>query len=276
MFSLASADGTSLFARHWEATGPRATLLLIHGFGEHSGRYGAMGTHLSDNGVQVLAIDLRGHGRSDGPRGVIRSYEEFRKDLRAGLDRAQDLHEKIPHRQRGPLILFGHSMGGGIVLDHGLNHPGDVDGVIASGPLIEPRDPVPAPLAILARIISAIRPTATMKNTIKGDQISTVPAEQTAYEQDVMNHDRLGFRLALEMIGTGQDIAARASEWRDPLLLYHARADQLTDFAASERFAKAAPGVIFKPYPGVEHEMHNDTSRAAVYRDILDFIETLR
>lgn len=276
MFKIQSEDGTALFARHWPATGARATLLLIHGFGEHSGRYGAMATHLSDNGVQVLAIDLRGHGQSDGPRGVIRHYDDFRADLRAGLNHARQLHSNaFEGRTPGPLVLYGHSMGGGIVLDHGLNHPHDFNGIIASAPLIRPADPVPGALKGLAKMVSSVRPNSTMKNAIKGDQISTLPDEQTAYEIDPLNHDRLGFKLALEIMTTGESIYARAAQWQGPLLLIHAVGDQLTQFAASEHFAQTAPGTDFRPLLNVEHEIHNDTSRAAVYRAMLDFIGSL-
>ena len=268
-FQLRSADGTALFARHWEATGARATLVLVHGFGEHSGRYGPFGQHMADNGVDVFAVDLRGHGQSAGKRGVVRDYEDYRSDLRALIDHV---------RSRGParpVVLFGHSMGGGVVLDHALSPDPLFAGIVASAPLIAPVPPVPAWQRSVVTLLSRVLPNASMKNAIGGAQISSVPAEQARYEAEPLGHDRLGLRTAVELVERGEDIAARGSEIALPLLMLHARGDQLTDFAASEAFAATVPGAQFRAFERVEHELHNDTSRAAVYRAVLDFIKAL-
>ena len=263
VFTLTSADGTKLCARHWEAKSPAATLVVVHGLGEHSGRYSDFGLSLSARGIDVFAVDLRGHGRSAGKRGVIASYDDFRADLRALLDHVAGA------RRTDTATLFGHSMGGGVVLDFGL--AGDpaqhgIARVIASAPLVEPTDPIPAPLELVARTVARIAPNAAMKNVITGAQISTLPDEQARYEQDPDNHARLGFRLALEMIGRGRDMAQEAANWPAglPLLIVHSSGDQLTDFAASERFAAQA-GARFMRFDGTEHELHNDTARAAIY-----------
>lgn len=268
ILTLNSADGTSLLARHWPATGPRATLALVHGFGEHSGRYSTMANHLADNGIQVVALDLRGHGRSDGKRGRIRSYDDYRADLDALLQRAAFLHESV----RGPLVLFGHSMGGGVVLDYGLREPGAVDGIIASAPLIVMAEP-PAPmLEKIVRGLAKVLPGGAIKQPIVGEKISTLKAEQDDYVNDALNHAEAGFKLAVEMVDVGQSIAARAAQWSLPLLVLHSEDDQLTDFAASRAFAERS-GAQFLPFKGVAHEMHNDTSRPRVYRALLDFID---
>ena len=269
-FQLTSRDGTTLFARHWSVKRPYATLALVHGFGEHSGRYIPMATHLAAHGVQVVAIDLRGHGRSEGKRGVIRSFDDFRADLSILLERARDLHGVA----EGPLVLYGHSMGGGIVLDHGLRPEPGVAGIIASAPLVAPVDPVPATLRSLVKFIAKLLPTASMKNAISGDQVSTLPVEQTEYERDALNHDRLGLKTAVEIIENGESLTERAPAWSLPLLMMHAADDQLTDFGASQAFGSAACA-DFRAFPDVEHELHNDTSRPQVYQIIIDFINLL-
>ena len=266
LFTLSSGDGTKLAARHWEARDPLATLALVHGFGEHSGRYSDFGMSLAARGVDVFAVDLRGHGRSEGKRGVVSDYADFRADLHALLSHVASA------RRTGSTTLFGHSMGGGVVLDFGMNGAGAKDNrwgvsrVIASAPLLAPADPVPKPLEMLARLMARIAPGASMKNAISGAQISTLPDEQARYEQDPHNHDRLGFRLALDMIGRGAEMMAEAERWPTdlPLLVLHATGDQLTDFAASKDFALRA-GADFRSFDGAEHELHNDTTRAAIY-----------
>lgn len=270
IFQLVSADGTKLHARHWAASTPHATLALVHGFGEHCARYAPMAAHLTARGIQVVAIDLRGHGRSEGKRGVIASYDDFRADLAALLDRARQLHDGL----QGPLVLFGHSMGGGIVLDHGLNPAPGVDGIIASAPLVALAEPVPAPLTFIVKLMAKIAPRTAMKQPIDGTKISTLPEEQRKYVEDALNHGQIGFKTALELVATGETLTQNAHNWARPLIIYHSDQDQLTDFANSRDFAAAAQAE-FRAFTNVEHEMHNDTSRPAVYALMSDFIDRL-
>jgi len=273
---LTSADGTKLYARHWTAATPHATLALVHGFGEHCARYAPLAAHLSAQNVQTVAIDLRGHGRSEGKRGVVTRYDDYRADLAALLSYAQQRHDGI----KGPLILFGHSMGGGIVLDHGLRAASDgpnsdrIDGIIASAPLVALADPVPAVVTFIAKLIAKIAPRAAMKQPIDGTKISTLPAEQRAYVDDPLNHGQLGFKTALEIVAAGENLTKNAQAWSLPLIVYHSDQDQLTNFTASRDFAAAARAE-FRAFSKVEHEMHNDTSRLAVYALISDFIDRL-
>lgn len=266
-FKVPSAGGIELHGRDWPVTSgePKAVLALVHGFGEHSGRYAHMAAHLNARGIAVVALDLRGHGESPGARGVVSDYDDFRADLAALLDKARALY---PAR---PLILFGHSMGGGVVLDYGFNPADDIRAIIASAPLIGLAQPVPAPVRFIAKLIGKIRPTAAMSQPIDGTKISNLPEEQTIYMNDPLNHGRLGFRLARAMVETGEAIAARADRWETPLLLFHSRQDQLTSFEASETFAARAKNVTFRAFENVAHEMHNDTTRGEVYDLITAF-----
>ena len=262
------ADDLSLFGWHWPAQNPKAAMNLIHGFGEHSGRYEHMAKHLNAHGISVMAIDLRGHGRTEGPRGVCRQYSDFTSDVDALLDHSKTLYPDLPQ------FLFGHSMGGGLVLHHGLTQSDrDIAGYLVSAPLIRPKDPVPAPLKALANILRRILPNGGMPNPLSGDKISTLPSEQADYEADGLNHARLGFGLAIGMLGAGEQVEAQAARWDKPLRLWHAKGDQLTDFTATENFAQKAQNCHFTAFENVEHEMHNDTSREAVYDLMLEFME---
>lgn len=269
-FQLASADGTPLHARHWPAGTPFATLALVHGFGEHAARYQPMAEALTARGIQVIAADLRGHGRSAGKRGVVSGYDDFRDDLSALLQRARQLHEGLS----GPLVLFGHSMGGGIVLDHGLRPDPGVDGIIASAPLVAVAEPVPGPLRAVVTALSRIAPRLGMRQPIDGAKISTLPEEQRAYEQDALTHGRIGLKTAVDMIETGERLARDAANWSLPLLVYHSPDDELTDYEAARSFCMAARGE-FRTFEGVRHEMHNDRCRPAVHALIADFVERL-
>lgn len=260
-------DGLSLKGFHWAAKKPTCVMSLVHGFGEHCGRYNDMATHLNGAGISVIAVDLRGHGRSAGPRGVCTNYSDMTADASSLLNEAKRLYPDLPH------YLFGHSMGGGIVLHMGLNQNDNLAGYLVSAPLIRPAKPIPAPLQFILKLIRKINPNGTVPNTIPGEQISTVPDEQAEYEADGLNHDRLGFGLALGMIKRGEEALGQAGHWAKPLRLWHAKGDQLTDFTATESFAAKAKNCDFTAFENVEHEMHNDTSRAAVYALMVDFMK---
>lgn len=261
------ADGLSLKGFHWAADKPAAVMSLVHGFGEHCGRYADMATHLNAAGISVIAVDLRGHGRTEGMRGVCKNYSDMISDASSLINEAKRLYPDLPH------YLFGHSMGGGIVLHMGLNQDDNLAGYLVSAPLIRPAKPIPAPLQFILKLIRKIMPNGTAPNTIPGDQISTVPDEQAKYEADALNHDRLGFGLAIGMIDAGEKALTQAAQWTKPLRLWHAKGDQLTDFVATESFAAKAENCDFTAFENVEHEMHNDTSREAVYTLIVDFVK---
>jgi len=264
-------DGLTLLGRYFPPPKkPKAVMALVHGFGEHSGRYTDMAQYLAGAGIATIAIDLRGHGLSNGKRGVSHNYEHLRGDADALLKLARENYPALP------LFLYGHSMGGGLVLHHTLKGGGgDVKGVIASAPLITlPKKP-PVVMSWIAKFLRRVSPNSVMKNAIPGPMVSTLPEEQEKYEQDPLNHDQLGLGLADDIISGGQWVLDHAGDWTKPLLLMHARADKLTAFSGSESFASRAQNCTFIAFDDCEHEIHNDRSRDAVYKAMTDFIEAL-
>lgn len=263
--SLISADGTQLFGRHWPTENPKAVMALVHGFGEHCGRYANMAAHLNAQGIAVVGLDMRGHGKSAGKRGVVKSYEDFRNDLDALLTHTRALYPGAP------VVLYGHSMGGGIVLDHGARNPSALP-IIASAPFIRLTDPIPGALRAFIKFMGRVWPAGAISQPIDGTKISNLGEEQTLYIEDSLNHGTLGFRLAEAMVATGERLSADAKNWDRPLLLLHSHADQLTSFQASADFAQAARQVAFHPFEASQHEMHNDAPRPEVYGLMSDFI----
>lgn len=264
-FTLRSADGTALFGQHWPVETPKAVMALVHGFGEHSGRYDDMATYLNIQNIAVVAVDMRGHGKSGGKRGVVKSYDDFRDDLDALLTQTRTLYPDTP------LTLYGHSMGGGIVLDYGSRTADDMP-IIASAPLITLADPIPGALRAFAKFMGKIMPKGALSQPIDGTKISNLPEEQALYLNDPLNHGKMGFRLAEAMVSTGEHLQSDAKVWDRPLLLLHSKADQLTGFEGSRGFAELAKQVDFHTFDSVQHEMHNDSTRADVYKLMSDFI----
>lgn len=262
------ADNTALKGILYTPDNPVAVMNLVHGFGEHSGRYLHMMDALGEKGIAVAAIDLRGHGKSSGKRGVCHSYDLLRGDAESLLRHSAQQFPELPH------FLYGHSMGGGLVLNHVLNRGvGGLSGVIVSAPLLTTPEPLPKPLIFIVRLLKKIAPNVTLGNPIGGDKISTISEEQTAYESDAVNHGRLGVGLADGMLRGGEWVLSQAENWNAPLLLMHAKGDQLTSYASSEAFASRAQNCTFRTYPDSQHEIHNDISRADVYKEITTFIQ---
>ena len=264
-----SSDSTILRGQVWEAETPKAVMSLVHGFGEHSGRYADMSTYLNSKDISVVTLDLRGHGKSDGRRGYCPDYSQLLGDVDALLAKSREVYPDLPH------MLYGHSMGGGIVLNHQLKSGGaGISAVIASAPFIKPAETVSKPQRTIVRFLGKVAPKMTLGNKIDGSKISRIPAEQETYLSDPLNHGNLGVGLAIGMVEGGEWIMENAANWKPPLLIVHAREDQLTDFSASEAFAAKAPNCTFKAYEDCEHEIHNDCHRDNVYKAASDFIES--
>ena len=263
----AAPDGLKLALHHWPASAPRAVLSLIHGFGEHGGRYSKLAAHLNTQDISVVAVDLRAHGLTSNARGSCTDYAEFLGDVEALTAHARKLYPALPH------YLFGHSMGGGLALAYGLEAEKDAfEGYLVSAPFLKAKDPVPAPLRFAVHLISKIAPRLSIKFPIDGTKISSQGPEQAAYLNDPLTHGQLSFGLAAGMVKTGEDSLARAHNWRHPLCLWSTPQDQLVSFEAIETFAAQARHCETYIFEGAQHEMHNDISRQAVYALMRDFI----
>jgi alpha-beta hydrolase superfamily lysophospholipase len=266
-YFVESEDKTKLLMRHWDVESPKAVMALVHGLGEHSGRYDSLAPDLVAEGIAVIALDLRGHGQSEGKRGVSTEYARLHEDVDALLAEVQT------HYPDRAIILYGHSLGGGLVMDYALKSSPAVKAMIASAPFIGlPKTP-PAIIGIIAKAIRKISNQATMKQPLTGEKISSIPAEQSRYESDLLNHGQISFGLAVDAVEAGERVEAGAAQWFLPLLLMHARGDQLTAFEKSEAFATRAANVTFKAYDNSEHEMHHDVVRQDVVSEMLTFIK---
>lgn len=261
-----SVNGSARRAFIQKSDAAKAAMVIIHGFGEHAGRYAHMMDYFAQDGISTLALDLEGHGTETSKKGVCKSYDIMHGDVVLGLTESTKRFPDLPQ------FLYGHSMGGGLVLNHGLTKAPDINGYLVSAPLIIPADPVPRPLRAIVKILRPLLPKMAIKNAISGDKVTTIPEEQARYEKDPLNHDRLGLGLAIDMIEGGEWVGAQADRWEAPLLLMHARGDKLTRFDAAENFASAAQNCTFIAMDACEHEMHNDVTRDAVYKAMSTFI----
>jgi len=266
---LTSSDGLQLYYQGWLPAGePRAVVCIVHGIGEHSGRYASLVEALVPAGFAVYGMDNRGHGRSEGVRGGLPAWDALHADVRRLLERAQAQH---PGR---PLFLMGHSLGGLIVLGYALRYPEGLRGVVASAPALQSKGISPL-LMVLARLLARLAPNLTMNTGLDAEGISRDPAVVQAYRRDPLVHSLATPRMATESEQEMAWVNARAAEWRLPLLLLHGDADRLVPIEGTRAFFASAPAAdkTLRVYPGGYHESHNDLHRQQAVSDILAWLE---
>ncbi len=262
--------GLELFQQSWTPDGrsARGAVAIVHGIGEHSGAYATVVESLVPAGFAVYGFDLRGHGRSPGQRAFINSWDDYRQDVRAFL-------QFVDGQQPGqPRFLLGHSMGGIIVLDYALRYPDDLHGVIAIGPAIGELGLSPVLMA-LARLMSRVWPSFSMRTGLDGTAISRDPDVVDLYRADPLVHDRGTARLATESVRTVAWIQEHAAELRVPLLIQHGEADSIARPDGSQRFVTnvTEPDKTYIEYPGAFHQVHNDLCHQQVTSDLLNWLE---
>ncbi len=275
MDTLTTADGLALHRRRWPAAAPaRGTVLLVHGLGEHAGRYDAVAAALNQAGWQVEAYDQRGHGLSGGAHGVIPAADSLLADLALAIDTLR--REAAP----GPLVLLGHSMGGAVaarfVAESLSSAPAawsrPVDALALSSPALAAKlRPVQRlQLALGHRLV----PGLAVANGIDADGLARDPAVRAAYEADPLVHDRICPRLARFILDAGEAVRAAAPHWRVPTLLMWGEDDPIVDAGGSRAFAAAAPAALLeaRAWAGLRHELFNELERAAVLQQLTDWL----
>jgi alpha-beta hydrolase superfamily lysophospholipase len=263
------AKSTELFYQRWQPAGaPRAAIAIVHGFGEHSGRYPNVVNHFAPRGYAVYGFDHRGHGRSPGKRGHINAWSEFRDDVRAFL---RLVAAQEPHR---PLFLLGHSLGGLIALEYVLHYPEGLRGVIASSPLLAQPGVSPALLAI-AKILSRVAPGVTINTGLDASLISRDPAVVEAYRKDPLVHGVATPRFGTEMTAAQNWTNAHAADLKLPLLLIVGGEDKLSPPEGGRRFFDAVTFTDKQKldYAGAYHETHNDIIASQVMADMERWLE---
>ncbi|MCX6029247.1 MAG: lysophospholipase [Chloroflexi bacterium] len=267
-FTKQSPDNVAFYFQGWQPdTSPRGAVCLVHGLGEHTGRYAHVAAALNAAGYAVLGFDLRGHGKSGGPRGHTPTYDTLMDDIGRLLD---ETTARYPGK---PQFLYGHSLGGNLVLNYALRRKPRIAGVVATSPAIRVTNPLPAVQVALAKVMNKLQPGMQMANGLALDGLARDPEVIRAYTSDPLVHNKISVRLAMGMLQTGEWALAHAAEFTLPLLLVHGSADKLTSAAASQEFAAKVRGdCTLKVWEGFYHETHNEPEKADVLRFMVDWL----
>jgi alpha-beta hydrolase superfamily lysophospholipase len=261
-------SGQRIFYRFWRASRARATLIVIHGFAEHSCRYAPFAQALAERGMAVFAADLRGHGRSDGRRGDVSGFERYVDDL-AAVTAA--LGVAVTPGQAG---LFGHSLGGLIAIHWSLREPARFGCLCLQAPLLRIGFPVPAWKRFLARQLVRVWPTLALPSGIDPAGLSHDPEVINAYRRDPLVNRLISLRTYVGMLQAMRLAMEQAPQVRPPTLLLYGDQDRIAAPEASRGFfERLGCEKRIVGYPGCFHELHHEAVAPAVLDELARWID---
>jgi alpha-beta hydrolase superfamily lysophospholipase len=268
--SWKAKDGLNIFAEGWEpaVAQPKAVVCLVHGVGEHASRYAHVAEAFGAEGYAFFAADLRGHGRSGGARGHISSIEDFMQDIDTLLEQARARYPGLP------LILYGHSLGGILVLHYSLKRKPNVKGVIATSSGLRTALELQPAKIMAARVLGSLIPGVSISSGLETEAISRDEKVVQAYKVDRLVHDKISLGFGKIMLGVVQWTLEHAAEFPLPLLLLHGKADRIAFPAGSIEFAQAAGDKCkLLLWDGAYHELHNEPEKNEVFKTMTTWMD---
>ncbi len=268
--TFAGTGGFALFYQRWRPDGtPRTAVAIVHGIGEHCGRYANVVTGLVPRGHAVYGFDQRGHGRSPGRRGHVDSWREYRQDLHAFV------RFIVAQESRRPLFLFAHSMGALVALDYLPTGQEALAGAIISGAPIAPVGMAKPVLVAAARALSRVWPTFVLRSPLSADALSRDPEIVQAYRSDPLVHGAATARWGVEALEVVRRVRADPAQITLPILFIHGGADRLNAAEGVRRYFEqlGSSDKTLRIYQGTFHEPHNDLDHEQVVEDITAWLE---
>jgi acylglycerol lipase len=264
-----SSDGLEMYSRGWLPKGkPKAVVVLVHGLGEHVGRYEHVGAALAGKGYALLGFDLRGHGKSGGPRGHAPSFESFMSDIDLMFAQASSRYPGTPQ------FIYGHSLGGILVLNYVLRRKPALAGAVVTAAGLRTALEEQAVKVGLAKILGSIAPMAGLPSGLDAHGLSHDQEVVERYIHDPLVHDRISFGMARNTLVAVNWAFAHAAEFGIPLLLMHGAEDQIAFERGSREFAASVTGdCTLKLWDGMYHEIHNEPGKDQVLAFMIDWLE---
>ncbi len=265
-------DGTIFQVQGWEPDqNPKAIVALIHGLGEHTGRYAHVGKALTDAGYALFGFDLRGHGKSDGARGYTPSLDAYMQDMRAFFKYLVTRYPELPH------FLYGHSLGGLLSLVYAIRYSNGLDGVMVNSAALRSALQEQKTKIAMAKLLGALVPAVTIASGLDASAISRDPDVVNAYVNDSLVHDKASLGLGKAALDAIEICFAHGQDIAQPLLIMYGTADRVTYPSGSEDFARLVReknrDVTLKPWDGMYHEVHNEPEKAEVFRFMIEWLD---
>ena len=267
-----SSDGITFFVRGWEPdTDPKALIALVHGLGEHTGRYLHVGKAMTDAGFAMAGFDLRGHGKTGGARGHSSSLDTYMQDIRQFFRLMTQRYPNIPH------FLYGHSLGGLLSLSYAIQYGEALKGVIVTGAALRSSLQEQKTKIAIAKLIGSFLPAMTIQSGLDPTTISRDQKVVDAYVSDKLVHYSTSFGFGKAALSAIDLCFARAGEFAIPLLMMHGTDDRLTYPSGSEDFARlvgeAGNDVTLKLWDGLYHELHNEPEKTEVFTFMTEWLD---
>jgi acylglycerol lipase len=265
---LTTADGTQITTYSWipNIEKVRGNIIIVHGYGEHAGRYQHVATYFTEQGYAVYAADLRGHGRSRGKiAGYFPSIDTLRHDLHEVVEWARNHH---PQR---PVFMIGHSVGGLLALHYTATYQPFLKGLVISAPYVNTEQEITPFQRFAVRQVAQFAPKLGVTNKVNSQWLSKDPAVWNAYDSDpYVYHGKVPAHVAVELVEAGDAIRAELSKIALPVLILQGRQDELAKPHWAQYIYEniASPDKQIKIYEGLKHEILNEPEKARVMADI--------
>jgi alpha-beta hydrolase superfamily lysophospholipase len=259
----------NIFIRSWPSNNdPTYNIIIIHGLGEHSGRYKEFASFFIKKNIGVFSFDLIGHGKSDGLKGHISNIKDFTDSIEEVL---------IQVRKRfinTPIIIFGHSLGGCLALNYLIERKSkEISLAIISSAWIETEIQIPKYLLIIQKVIHILFPKVRLSNRLDTKDLSKDIKIIDKYKNDSLVHDRISLNLLSEINKTIEKIKNKDYNIEIPVLIIHGKKDKIISYKGSELISKKIKDSKLKLYDNVYHEPHNDNEKKEILEYYYDFIK---
>ncbi len=261
---------TELFGQYWKPQSVKAVIVLVHGMGEHSSRYEqSVVPHLVKNGLAVVAFDLFGHGKTKGKRGDCPSYEALLESIEYTIKKADVL---FPDKA---IYLYGHSLGGNLVINYTLTKNRVLKGVIATSPFLRLAFNPPKWKVALGKLLLKVLPSLTMPSELEVEAISRDETEVKKYCDDALVHDKVSPMYIFPVIDAGEWAIQNANKLQAPMLVLHGTDDQIIDYKGSEEFCNNTDNAELTLFENGYHELHHDLCKEEFMQTILKWLDKM-
>jgi alpha-beta hydrolase superfamily lysophospholipase len=266
--TVTTTDGLRLYVRRHELPNSRSEILIVHGFGEHSGRYIELTNYLVSNNYSVTAYDHRGHGLSDGLPGHVESFSEYDEDL------AKMISSIKARAAVKPVFVIGHSMGGLIALRYSARTGPEISGTVVSAPLIDVAIPVPAHKLMIARVGARMAPRMRLDNEINPSYLSRDPEVGRAYASDPLVNRKVSAKWFAEAKQAMQEVAEWAPQIKVPVLVMHGTDDRLASVDATQRVFEriGSEDKELEIFSGYYHELFNEPEKQDIFKRVTKWL----